>query len=148
MEARDKGERRHVHRIARVALLAVSGGGLGLSAQGCSLNMPLNGGLPTGQWYVEEVGGSYVPEPELVTMNIGEGSINGRLGCNDYSATYENEEGLRIASITTTREVCSEEPVAVDELFPRALARIDDYTVWGGQLFLMHDGRPVIRASR
>lgn len=137
-----------MRRIARAVLLAVTGGGLGLSTQGCALNMPLNGGLPSGQWYVQEVGGSRVTDPEKVTMNIGSGTISGRLGCNNYSATYENEAGLRIASVTTSRETCLEEPVAVDELFPRALALVDDYTVWGRQLFLTHEGRAVIRASR
>jgi heat shock protein HslJ len=82
-------------------------------------------------------------EPE-VTLTFGEGEIAGRGGCNNYfggvEETGETPNGISIGHLGSTRMMCPEPIMAVEDRFFRQLAGITSYSFLAGHLALSWQG--------
>ena len=82
-------------------------------------------------------------EPE-VTLVFEEGKIAGRAGCNNYfggiEETGETATGISIGHLGSTRMMCPEEIMAVEDRFFRQLAGATSYSFLAGHLALSWQG--------
>lgn len=76
---------------------------------------------------------------DLATARFTDGTVQGKAGCNQFSASYTNQEHeLNIASARTTRRFCAEEGVMeLETNYLNALTRAVRYEIDGERLRLL-----------
>ncbi|MGF1692226.1 META domain-containing protein [Photobacterium kagoshimensis] len=77
------------------------------------------------------------------TLKFEEGQFVGSTGCNNYSSKVQSSEGkteIKLATIATTRKACrSDESRQQEKKFLTALAKVERYGFYAGQLHLFLD---------
>ncbi|MDO9242088.1 MAG: META domain-containing protein [Methylicorpusculum sp.] len=75
----------------------------------------------------------------LAKATFADGLVQGKAGCNRFSAAYTAESGnLSIAAVKTTRMACAEEGImALEANYLKALAQAVQYEIKGDQLRLL-----------
>lgn len=106
--------------------------------------------LLAGRWTVSEVNGTPLPPDAEVTLDIDDGTLSGRGGCNRFSgAAMLSGEGLSLGPVAATKMACAPALMEVETAFFAALAAIDRFDLDAdGSLVLLAADRPVIRATR
>ena len=88
---------------------------------------------------------------DLANAYFASGTVQGKAGCNRYSASYtKQDKSLRIDSARTTRMFCAEEGVmALETNFLNAMGRVVRYEIDGDRLKLLDaDGALLIAFIR
>ena len=119
-----------VCRFAAGLLLAV----FCLGAKGAAADEP---SMPLGSWSVQEIDGSSITVD--ATFDLAEdGTLSGSAGCNRYSghATVEGER-LEIGKLASTRMMCEEEAMHVEQRFFAALEKVAAWADASGDLNLL-----------
>ncbi|PKM35755.1 MAG: hypothetical protein CVV06_14610 [Gammaproteobacteria bacterium HGW-Gammaproteobacteria-10] len=146
----NKQERRYFDLLAKVGgyrydeearLLTLS------DQEGNSLlvfNTKIQPALEQTQWQATGINngkGGVVSDKNTALANayFADGKVQGKAGCNRYSANYTNQDGeLRIDSAQTTRMFCTEDGVMeLEANFLNVMARVIRYEIDGDRLKLL-----------
>lgn len=117
-----------------------------------SLNLPLENTL----WTLTTLAGSPVPASSAVTATFqpgaeaGKGDVSGLAGCNQYFGDYELADGqVKISPLGSTRMMCEEELMTLEQSYLAALEAANGYQVNGATLQLSSElGTMVFIANR
>lgn len=94
--------------------------------------------IPAIDWRLVSIGGDPVPSEVEVTARFADGTVAGHAGCNTYLASYSssNQSPFTIDATATTRMLCPEPWMAVEERFLEAFGAVLEVSFHAGQLLL------------
>src|SRR5690606_10390813 len=88
--------------------------------------------MPAGEWIVERIEKTPLPDTVRITMTIAaDGTVNGSGGCNRYSGTAKFRtiaSGMAFGPIAATKMACPPEIMEHEQRFFDALGKV---TSWG-----------------
>jgi heat shock protein HslJ len=95
--------------------------------------------LPGTEWVLTSMAGNSPIEGTLITLNFGEGSLEGSGGCNTYGGSYTaSEDSLALSELYWTEMACLEPEGILDQelTYLNALNTVASYRVDAGLLAL------------
>lgn len=95
-------------------------------------------------WQVTEMNGAPLPEDAVITLELRDGQVSGRSGCNRYSGAYKVDQAshsLRVKEgLVSTRMACLQPIMALEERFQSLLSSVTGYRVNDGPVLVLLDG--------